>query len=130
MDIRGFKNEPGTSDWHPISVDKVGDEYALKVSVVSDTSGGGGGGGSSASGAAEHHNGTANTTPAVVNFSAATKHIQIENRSTDKIFVSFDNGANTRTIDSGITLDVDAIATSIEISSDVNGSAYEILALV
>jgi len=118
-----FQKTGQTTEWRPIEAEEVSPGvFALKTI--------GSGGATGTSGVAEHHNAAANIAVATVNFSASTKHVQVENRSVNTIFVSFDGGTNTRTIDSGITLDVDAITTSIEISANVNGSTYEIIALV
>ena len=122
--LRGHLIKDGeTTDWHPIEVEEISPgKFALLVS---------GGTGSGSSGVPEHHNANANTASATVNFSGTIKHVQITNRSTtDTIFVSFDAGVNTKTIDSGETLDVDATITSLDISASVDGTPYEIIALV
>lgn len=123
--LRGFLRVPGKSNrWHPISVEEV---LPGKFALV--TTGGAVGGGGS--GVPEHHNANANITPATVTFSATVKHVQITNRSTtDSIFISFDSGANVKTIDSGETLDVDAAVAGLDISANANGTPYEIIALV
>jgi len=43
------------------------------------------------------------------------------------LLVSFDSGANWRTIQPGYILDVDCAITSLDISASVDGCAYQIL---
>lgn len=84
----------------------------------------------SVSGTVEHHNGTANIAAATVTFSAVTKHVQIENFSAGKnILVSFDGGATFRTIQPGVSLDIDGIMTDLRIKATADATPYEILAL-
>jgi len=107
-----------TTEWHPISVEKAGDEYVVKAAIIP-------------SGVIEHYNGDAELAVATVTFSGATKRIVIENMSgTETISVSFDGGVNFKTIAIGKTLDVAASVTSIDIKASAAATAYEILALV
>lgn len=121
-DIRGYANEQGSSDWHPIAVVKVGDEYVLKVSDIS------GGGGGATLGVPKHYNGTANVISATVNFAATTKSFYIENlHATNDLFVSFDSGVSTFKIPSGESLSLDTAITSVDVSASVDGTNYQLL---
>ena len=94
---------------------------ALKVDVVAGVT----------SGVVEHHNGTANIAVATVTFSGITRHAQIQNMSASRdILVSFDGGANFRTIEPATTLDIDGKMTDLAIKATADGAPYEILALV
>jgi len=80
------------------------------------------------SGTPKHYNGTANVVSATVNFAGTTKSVQIENMDGVKnLLVSFDSGVNWRTIQPGYILDVNCAITSLDISADVDGCAYQIL---
>ena len=85
------------------------------------------------SGIVKHHNGTANIVVATVTFSGTTRHVQIENFGVGvakDIFVSFDGGTTFRTIQPGVTLDVDGIMTDLKIKATADGTPYEILAII
>ena len=82
-------------------------------------------------GVAEHHNGNAVVTPATVTFSGASKSILVENRdATDDLLVSFDAGANTKTIGPEQSLSVEANHATIDVSSSAGTVAFEMLVTV
>lgn len=82
-------------------------------------------------GVAEHHNGTAIVTPATVNFSGTSKSILIENRdSTNNLLISFDSGANTKTIAPGQSMSIDANHALVDVSASAGIVAYEMLVTV
>ena len=117
--LYGKKREAGNNtEWHPIAVTKVGEEYILAATTI-------------VSGVVEHHNGDAELIAATVTFSGETSRAVIENMSgTATVSVSFDGGANYRTIAIGATLDVVASVTSLEIKASAASTPYEILAIV
>ena len=109
--IRGQHSD---TRWHPISVEKVGSEYIVKVANVS--------------GIPKHYNGVANIAPATVTFAKVTKSIIIKNLNAGvDIDVSFDGGSNTFMVDRGSSLSLEANITSVDISASVDGTAYQIL---
>lgn len=81
-------------------------------------------------GTPKHYNGTANIASATVTFAGTTKHVQVENMDgTKDIYVSFDSGANLRTIQPGNVLDVDCAVASLDIKASADGCSYEILSV-
>ena len=131
-------------DYAPLQVNATG---ALKVEVI-ETVGGGGVDpvglkniaavtinpateDTLVAGVAEHHNGTATTTPANEAFSGTSKSILIDNTDVSgDLLVSFDSGANTKTIVPGQSLSVEANHTSVEVSASAGTVSYEILVAV
>ena len=125
--IRGFFNGDGSTDWQPLACTKMPDgTYVLKVdseltvpAVMSISRGN-----------PVHYNGNANIAAAPIIFTAAAKHIQIENMTTlvSNLYISFDAGVNWRTVRPGEVIDIDCDAVAgIDIKSDLNLTAYEIL---
>ena len=79
-------------------------------------------------GVAEHHNGSATVTPATVNFSGTSKSILIENEDlSQNLLVSFDAGANTKTIGPGQSISIEASHASVQVSSSLGTISYEML---
>ncbi len=82
-------------------------------------------------GVAEHKNGSATGTPATVTFSGTSKSLLIENRdATNNLLVSFDGGANTKTIGPNQVLSIEANHASVDVSSSAGTVAYEMLVTV
>jgi len=85
-------------------------------------------GGFVCAGVPKHYNGVANIAPATVTFAGTTCHIQVD--AVDKtLYISFDSGANWKTIQEGYTWDMDATVGSIDIRAATDGIDYEILTL-
>ena len=124
--IRGQVKDPitGKYEWVPLKAVLEGSEYVLQVSGV--VSGGGETG--ITLGVPKHYNGIANIAPATVSFAAVTKSIFIENLdAVNSIYVSFDAGASLFVLPSGESIALDAEAASVNVSSSVNGTVYQIL---
>jgi len=79
-------------------------------------------------GVPQHYNGVANLASQTITFAKTTCHIQVD--AVDKtLYISFDSGANWKTIEAGYTWDMDATAGSLQIKAVTDGINYEILTL-
>ena len=79
-------------------------------------------------GVPKHYNANAEIIAAVVNFAALTKSLIIENLgAVADIFVSFDGGTNTHTIEAGSDLSIDTAVNNLDISASVDSTPYQIL---
>ncbi|TDI97051.1 MAG: hypothetical protein E2O29_02095 [Deltaproteobacteria bacterium] len=88
-------------------------------------------GGAGTAGVAEHHNGTATTTPANVTFTGTSKAILIDNLdASNNLLVSFDGGANTKTVLPGQSLSIEANHSAVAVSSSAATVPFEMLVTV
>ena len=80
----------------------------------------------------KHFNGTANTTPAVVNFNNVSGSILIHNTGvTEDLLVSFDGGVNFKTIPAENVLGYDDInLKKVSVKTSTGTTTYEIVVTV
>lgn len=75
----------------------------------------------------KHVNGTATTSPDVLDLGVGVVSILVENRGSNDLLISFDNGATFKTVGGGLSLSVDVIVTQITVKSSASTVDYEIL---